>query len=138
MIWKSASSLHSLPFFEQTHQYAHISRHIHMHAHTLVHKIFFFISDTKLHSGIKALHRRADTWSFSCCQRGLAIELRCLEEQEEFTPPTFCSSHSYTQAARSPKKWKPITLCDRKCNFYSYFHIQRHTYIKTHNGPCGL
>lgn len=110
---------------------------------TLVHLckcfIYFFPkSDTKLHSGIKALHTRADTWSFSCCQRGLAIELRCLEGLEEFTPPTFCSSHSYTQAAGSPEKWKLIILCYHKHISFSYYYMQRHKCVKEHNELCRL
>lgn len=110
----------------------------HPHLYTYAKDFFFFKSDTKLHSGIKAPHTRADTWSFSCCQRGLAIELRCLEEPEEFTPPTFCLSHSYTQAAGSPEKWKLITLCYHKHNSYSYYHMQRCTCIKEHNELCRL
>lgn len=87
-------------------------------------------SDISLHSGIKALCTRADTWSLSLCQRGLASGLRCLEELGEFTPPTSCSTQNHTQATGSPGKDTRLCPKLRQSKILPYIvRAQTHTVL---------
>ncbi len=94
-------------------------------------------SDISLHSGIKALCTRADTWSLSPCQRGLASGLRCMEELREFTPPTSCLTHNHTQAIGSPGKDRLLPqVASLNHSLHPYrprdTHTHTHKYKDTH------
>lgn len=111
--------------------------HTHCYAEGVLSK-----SDISLHSGIKALCTRADTWSLSLCQRGLARGLRCLEELGEFTPPTSCSTHTTihrllevqarTESA-DPLNPTPHPYRQRHTHTQTHTHILRHTLYCTHS-----
>ena len=128
-----------------SHTHTHTPTHTNCHAEGVLSK-----SDISLHSGIKALCRRADTWSLSPCQRGPASGLRCLEELGEFTPPASRSLNATTvhrllevqartvsAALCHPHNPRIIPYTPYR-QTHTHTHTHTHTLRKTHTMFCNI